>query len=185
MGNDNDNNGAAGADKTGYEEKTTDELQTLIESEKDVEAQQKLNREIFSRAKRAETALKKPDEGGNAGAGAGSGQSKPKDAPKISVIEFAELQAQGLTPADIVEIAKLAEKYHVAPSEILADPIMKAGFEATRKKQTVGSRTLPPSRRVGGGNANPSPKNDKDTQGMSAAREAFNRNLASGDESSE
>lgn len=186
--NNSNNNGAAGAEKTGYEEKTYDELQTLIESEKDVEAQQKLNREVFNRAKRAEEKLKGGNnDGGNAGAGAGVGnQPKPKDAPKISVIEFAELQAQGLTPADIVEVAKLAEKYHVAPSEILSDPIMKAGFEATRKKQTVGSRTLPPSRRVGGGgNANPSPKNEKDSQGMAAARDAFNRNLATGDESSE
>lgn len=186
MAENNGNNGAAGAEKTGYEEKTTDELKALIESETDVDAQKKLNIEVFNRAKRAEDALKKQNGGGNAGAGAGDGGQppKPKDSPKISVMEYAELQAQGLTAADIVEVAKLAEKYHVTPAEVLADPIMKAGFEATRKKATVGSRVLPPSRRIsGGGNANPSPENEKDSPGMKAGRAAFNRNLATGDES--
>jgi hypothetical protein len=184
MANEDVFSGIADAEKTGYEEKSFDELQTLIESEKDIEAQQKLNREVFNRAKRAENALKKQNEGGNADAGmGGSKQQKPSDAPKISVIEFAELQAQGYSPADIVQISKLAEKYHVAPSEVIADPIMKAGFEATRRKAAVGSRTIPPSRRIATGTARPTRGSEKDSEAIKAAREAFNRNLAiSGEE---
>lgn len=181
-------NGSSGAEKTGFEDKTNDELEALIASEEDIEAQKKINREVFGRAKRAEEKLKGGD-GGNAG-GSGDGANKPKpkaeDGPKISVMEYAELQAQGLSAQDIVEVAKLAQKYHVTPTEVLADPIMKAGFTATRKKAGVDSRTLPPSRRVsGGGSAAISQGNDKDSSGTKAAREAFNRNLSSGDESSE
>ncbi len=186
--NNDNNNGAAGAEKTGFEDKTNDELEALIASEQDIEAQKKINREVFGRAKRAEEKLKGGDGGNAGGSGAGAGQPKPKpeNGPKISVMEYAELQAQGLSAQDIVEVAKLAQKYHVTPSEVLADPIMKAGFTATRKKAGVDSRTLPPSRRVsGGGSAPVSQGNDKDTPGIKAGRDAFNRNLSTGDESSE
>jgi len=64
--------------------------------------------------------------------------------------EYAQLQASGLTRR-YCRSGKLAKKYHVTPLEVLADPIMKAGFDATRKKATVGSRTFAPDRRVSSG----------------------------------
>jgi hypothetical protein len=173
--------GAAAADeKTGFEDKTADELQTLLASEQDNGVKEKIVREALGRAHRAEATLKERGTGGAAAA------KKNDDEAGAPWEEYAELQAQGLTPADIVEVGKLAKKYHVTPREVLADPIMKAGFDATRKKATVGSRTFAPDRRASGGVAPVSPKNEKDTPGTAAARESFNRTLSSGgDESSD
>jgi hypothetical protein len=172
---------AAAEEKTGFEDKTADELQTLLVSEQDNGVKEKIVREALGRAHRAEAALKDKGTGGAATA------NKKGEEAGNSWDEYAQLQASGLTPADIVEVGKLAKKYHVTPLEVLADPIMKAGFDATRKKATVGSRTFAPDRRVSsGGSAQSSPKNEKDTPGIASARDAFNRNLSSGgDESSE
>lgn len=164
--------------KTGYEDKPTDELKALIESEQDAEAQKKLNREIFNRAKRAEEALKagagKKDPAENGGT---SGQPAA-DKVQISYEDGLALQAEGLSPAEILEMAKIAKRMGVSPVEAYHDPIIKAGFESTRKKDRVASQTLPPSGRVSGGVAERSQDNPNDTPGMKAGRAAFNRRLA-------
>ncbi len=182
MANNNDNSGAPEAeDKTGFEDKSMDELKTLLESEKDVEALQKVNRELFGRATRAEAKLKVEGSGGPAPR-TGTNKSDEESAPWE---EYAALQASGLSPAEIVEVGKLAKRFHITPSEVLADPVIKAGFDATRKKAQVGARTLPPDRRSSGGSAAPSQGNDKDTPGIKSARESFNSRLSRGEESSD
>ena len=174
-------NGIAGAEqKTGFEDKAIDELKTLLESETDVEAQKNINRELFGRAKRAEDRLK------NEGSGGSAPQGKKKDAEDQANPwdEYAQLQAAGYSPAEIVELGKLAKTLKISPLQVLENPIVKAGFEATRKKATVGTRTLPPDRGPRG-SATPSQGKESDTPGIKSARDSFNRSLSTGDESSE
>ena len=178
-----ENNGGA-APKTGYEDKPMDELKQLLESEQDVEKQRSINRELFGRAHRAEEKLKGGGDGGTPSRPAIKPESGEK---KEAWEELAELQATGLPPADLVELGKLARRVKMTPMEVLNDPIMKAGFLATRKKETVASRTFSPDRRIngGGGSAPRSPVNEKDTPGTASARAAFNSKLSSEEESSE
>lgn len=165
--------------KTGYEDKPTDELKTLLESETDVEKLKGINRELFGRAKRAEDALKagggKKDPAENGG---NAGQPAAADKVSISYEDGLALQAEGLSPTEILEMAKIAKRMGVSPVEAYKDPIIKAGFESTRKKDRVASQTLPPSGRVSGRSAERSKENPNDTPGTAAARAAFNRGLA-------
>ena len=183
MANNDETNGAAGAEKTGFEDKSMDELKVLLESEQDVEAQKNINRELFGRTSRAEAKLKEgKDRGTPPTVRTDNEDGDDKGAPWE---EFAELQAAGYSPAEIVELGKLAKQFHITPREVIANPIMKAGFEAARKKANVGSRTMAPDRRSSGGVAPVSQGNDNDKPGIKAGRDAFNRNLSTGSESSE
>ena len=172
--------------QTGYEDKNTDELKDLLESEQDVEKQKLINRELFGRAKRAEDKLK--EVGGDAGRNApAQGTQKKEEKIAISYEDGLELQASGYNPSEILEIAKRAKRFGVSPAELIQDPTFKAGFEIERKKSSVDSNKLPPSRRMAGmRQAAPTEEQENDSPAIKEARGAFNRNLANkGGESEE
>lgn len=172
-------------EKTGFEDVPSNELETLLASEKDEAKKGQIVREAVARAKRAEDALKA---GGGKKDPPGAGtEGQPAGADKVSISyeDGLSLQAEGLSPTEILEMAKIAKRMGVSPVEAYKDPIIKAGFESTRKKDRVASQTLPPSGRVAGRTAERSQENSNDTPGIAAGRAAFNRRLARNDQGGE
>lgn len=96
------------------------------------------NKQLFNRAKQAESELKKLK------------QVKPVETHSRSTDEIGDvlsLQANGYSQAEILKLREYSRKMNIGLSEIANEPFIKAGIESERSKQKSAEATPPPSSR--------------------------------------